>query len=308
MNDFRAEILHLKKERRAVILAHYYQESEIQDLADFLGDSLALAQAAQRTDADVIAFCGVHFMAETAKILNPERTVVIPDLNAGCSLAASCPAPLLAQWKQEHPDHKIISYINCTAEVKALSDIICTSSNAKKVVESFPQDQKLLFAPDKNLGEWLIDQTGRHMDLWPGACHVHVAFHAEKILESKLAHPNALFICHPECEENVRFHADYIGSTSALLKFIEENTATAFIVGTEPGIIHQMKKKAPHKTYIEAPFAAERACACNACPYMKLNTLEKLHACLETLSPQIEMNEELRHRASLPLKRMLALA
>ena len=304
--QLRDEILRLKKDRNALILAHYYQESEIQDLADVLGDSLALAQAAKKTTADVIVFCGVHFMAETAKILNPDRTVVIPDLDAGCSLAASCPAPLLAKWKHEHPDHRVVSYINCSAEVKALSDIICTSSNAEKVIRSFPDDEPILFAPDRNLGSWLMRKTGRPMELWNGACHVHETFSAERILECKLDHPDALFICHPECEEPVRFHADFVGSTNALLKFVQENSATQFIVGTESGIIHQMQKHTLNKTFIPAP-GMDETCGCTQCPYMKLNTLEKTLLCLQNLEPRIELDESLRQRALIPLERMLSI-
>jgi len=304
----RAEILRLKRDRNALFLAHYYQDSEIQDLADILGDSLALAQAAQKTDAEVILFCGVHFMAETAKILNPEKIVILPDLNAGCSLAASCPAPLLKQWREEHPDYKVISYINCSAEVKALSDVICTSSNAKRIVESFGKERKLLFAPDKNLGAWLIDQLDHPMELWPGACHVHEAFHAEKILETKLTHPDALFICHPECEAPVRFHADFIGSTSALLRFVIESPKEKFIVGTEAGIIHQMQKRAPGKQFIPAPFTSDRSCNCNECPYMRLNTLEKTYTALRDLQPRIEMDPVLLEKARIPLERMLRLS
>lgn len=305
--NLRQEILKLKSERNAVILAHYYQESEIQDLADVLGDSLALAQAAQKSDADVICFCGVHFMAETAKILNPSKTVVLPDLKAGCSLADSCPAKMLAEWKKNHPEHYIISYINCSAEVKALSDVICTSSNAKKILEAAPKDRAVLFGPDKNLGNWLKTQTGREFDVWPGACHVHEAFRAETILNLKLEHPEALFICHPECEEPVRFHADFIGSTSALLKFTQTSPAKKFIVGTEVGIIHQMEKASPEKTFVPAP-GTDKGCNCNICPYMKMNTLEKVRDCLKNLEPQIRMDEALRVRALKPLQRMLELS
>lgn len=305
--DLRQEILKLKRERNAVILAHYYQESEIQDLADVLGDSLALAQAAQTSNADVICFCGVHFMAETAKILNPSKAVVLPDLKAGCSLADSCPAPMLAEWKKNHSEHYIISYINCSAEVKALSDVICTSSNAKKILEAAPKDRPILFGPDKNLGNWLKTQVAREFEVWPGACHVHEAFRAETILNLKLEHPDALFICHPECEEPVRFHADFIGSTSALLKFTQTSPAKKFIVGTEAGIIHQMEKAAPAKTFVPAP-GTDKGCNCNICPYMKMNTLEKLYACLKNLEPQIHMDEALRVRALKPLQRMLELS
>jgi quinolinate synthase len=304
--DLEAEILRLKTERNAVLLAHYYQDSEIQDLADFLGDSLALAQAAESTEAEVIAFAGVHFMAETAKILNPERIVVVPDMEAGCSLAEACPADELAAWKAAHPRHKVVAYINCTAATKAQADIICTSSNAEKVVRSIPEDEPILFVPDKNLGAWLIKQTGRKMDLWPGTCIVHETFSERKIIAEKAAHPGALFIAHPECEAHVLEHADFVGSTSKLLSFVQENPAEEFIVGTETGILHQMRKLAPGKRLIAAPYD-EGGCACNECPHMKLNTLEKLYLCLRDLEPRIEMEAELRERAKLPLERMLSL-
>ncbi len=304
--DLEAEILRLKEERNAVILAHYYQESEIQDLADFIGDSLALAQAAKKVENDVIVFAGVHFMAETAKILNPERVVVVPDLEAGCSLAEACPDDRLAAWKAEHPEHKVVAYINCTAGTKAQADLICTSSNAEKVVSAFPADQPLLFVPDKNLGAWINKQLGREMELWPGTCIVHETFSERKIIAEKARHPEALFIAHPECEEPVLRHADFVGSTSKLLSYVAENPAREFIVGTETGILHQMKKLAPEKTLIPAPYE-EGGCACNECPHMKLNTMEKLYLCLRDLSPRLEMDEELRLRALAPLERMLAL-
>ncbi len=304
--DLEAEILRLKKEKNAVLLAHYYQESEIQDLADHLGDSLALAQAAKKADAEVIVFAGVHFMAETAKIVNPEATVVIPDMEAGCSLADSCPADELAAWKAEHPDHKVVAYINCTAETKAQADIICTSGNAEKVVASFPEDTPILFVPDKNLGAWLNKELGRNMDLWPGTCIVHETFSERKIVQEMARHPEALFIAHPECEEPVLQHAHFIGSTKKLLDFVRENEAREFIVGTETGILHEMARQAPGKTLIPAPYD-EDSCNCNECPYMKLNTLEKLYLCLRDLEPRIEMDEALRLRAAEPLERMLAL-
>ncbi len=304
--DLEAEIQKLKKERNAVILAHYYQESEIQDLADFLGDSLALAQAAQKTEADVIVFCGVHFMAETAKILNPTRIVVVPDLEAGCSLADSCPAPELAAWKQAHPDHQVVSYINCSAGVKALSDIICTSSNAERVIESLPKDKPILFCPDRNLGDWLNKKLGLNMDLWQGTCIVHEIFDEQKIIDLKVNNPGAVFIAHPECEDHVLRHADFVGSTSALLKFVAESDHQRIIVGTETGILHEMQKRAPHKELIPAPFG-DGTCACNECPYMKLNTMEKLYRSLHDLEPRLEMAEDLRLKALKPLERMLAL-
>ncbi len=304
--DLEAEILRLKKERGAVLLAHYYQESEIQDLADHLGDSLALAQAAKQAKAEVIVFAGVHFMAETAKIVNPEATVVIPDMEAGCSLADSCPGDELAAWKDEHPDHKVIAYINCTAETKAQADIICTSGNAEKVVASIPEDQPILFVPDKNLGAWLNKELGRNMDLWPGTCIVHETFSERKILAEMAKHPGALFIAHPECEEPVLQHAHFIGSTKKLLDFVRESDAQEFIVGTETGILHEMGKQAPGKILIAAPYD-ENSCNCNECPYMKLNTLEKLYLCLRDLKPRIEMDEDLRQKALVPMERMLAL-
>lgn len=303
--DLEEEIQRLRKERNAVILAHYYQEGEIQDLADFLGDSLQLSQAARDTDADVIVFCGVHFMAETAKVLNPEKIVVLPDLNAGCSLSDSCPAEALARFKKLHPDHAVVSYINCSAGVKALSDVICTSSNAKRVVESLPEGQPILFAPDRNLGAWLQKQTGREMLLWQGTCVVHETFSERKLLALKQAHPGAKVIAHPECEEVILRHADHIGSTSSLLRFSAEDDATTFIVATEAGILHQMQKESPDKEFL--PLPPEAGCACNNCPYMKLNTMEKLYLCLRDLEPRIELDEELRLAALKPIERMLSL-
>lgn len=304
--DLEEEILRLKKERNAVILAHYYQESEIQDLADFLGDSLQLAMAARDTKADTIVFCGVHFMAETAKILNPERTVLLPDLDAGCSLASGCPGDRFKAWRERHPGAVSISYINCSAEVKAASDIICTSSNAKKIVDSIPADQEILFAPDRNLGQWLIKETGRDMVLWPGSCIVHETFSEKKLVALKVRHPDAEIIAHPECEEAVLRHADVIGSTSKLLKYAQSSTTTELIVATEPGIITQMQKTAPHKTFIPAPPVAN--CACNECPFMRLNTMEKLYACLRDMSPELQMPTDLREAARAPIERMLALS
>jgi len=303
--DLEAEINRLRKERNAVILAHYYQEGEIQDLADFLGDSLQLSQAARDTDADVIVFCGVHFMAETAKILNPEKIVVLPDLNAGCSLSDSCPAEALARFKELHPDHAVVSYINCSAGVKALSDMICTSSNAERVIASFPPDKPILFAPDRNLGGWLEKKSGRDMLLWQGTCVVHETFSERKLLTLRQQHPGAKVIAHPECEDAILRHADHIGSTSSLLRFSAENEATTFIVATEAGILHQMQKESPEKEFI--PLPPEAGCACNNCPYMKLNTLEKLYLCLRDLKPQIELDEDLRLRALAPIEAMLEL-
>lgn len=304
--DLAAEIQQLKKEKNAVILAHYYQESEIQDLADYIGDSLGLARKAQETTADMIVFAGVHFMAETAKILNPEKKVVLPDLNAGCSLSDSCPPVLFKRFKEQHPDHLVISYINCSAGIKALSDIICTSSNAQKIVESLPADQKIIFAPDKNLGTFINKQTGRNMLLWNGACMVHEIFSLEKITKLKVRHPEAKFIAHPECEEAVLAIADFIGSTTQLLKFVQTSDAKEFIVGTETGILHQMMKAAPDKTLIPAP--PNNSCACNDCPHMKLNTLEKLYLCMKYELPELKMDEELRLAAKKPIDRMLQLS
>jgi quinolinate synthase len=304
--DLDAEIQRLKTERNAVLLAHYYQESEIQDLADFIGDSLQLAQAAQRTTADVILFAGVHFMAETAKILNPERIVVVPDLKAGCSLADGCPVERFRAWKARYPGAAVISYVNCSAAVKAESDYICTSSNAKKIVEAVPREQKILFAPDRNLGRYLIKETGREMVLWPGSCVVHETFSHKKLVGLRAQYPRAKVIAHPECDEPLLEMADFIGSTSALLKYVESDAALEYIVATEPGILHQMSKKAPTKTLIAAPPSG--TCACNECPYMRLNTAEKVYLALRDLKPRLELDEELRLRAKVPIERMLALS
>jgi quinolinate synthase len=304
--DLREEIIKLKKELNASILAHYYQESEIQDLADYVGDSLELARRAKTTEADVIVFAGVHFMAETAKILNPNKTVLIPDLEAGCSLAEGCPAPLFKKFRENHPDHLAITYINCTAEVKALSDIICTSSNAEKIINQIPLNQPILFSPDKNLGKYLMKKTGRKMLLWEGSCIVHETFSERKIIDLKLENPSAKLIAHPECEEHILLKAEFIGSTSKLLKFVQEDDAQSYIVATEVGIIHQMKKARPDKVFIPAP--PENNCSCNECPYMKLNTLEKLYLCMKNGFPQINLEEELIKRALLPIERMLEMS
>ena len=300
------EILALKKKLNAVILAHYYQESEIQDLADFIGDSLELSRKAASTDADVIVFAGVHFMAETAKILSPTKKVLLPDLNAGCSLAEGCPAPLFKKFIEQNPGHIVISYINCSAAVKALCDIICTSSNAVKIIEQIPPEQKIIFAPDKNLGRYIIKKTGRDMLLWDATCIVHETFSEKKIIELKLEHPDAKLIAHPECEDVILDKADFVGSTSALLKYVQENPAKEFIVATEEGIIHQMRKKAPDKQYIPAP--PDSSCACNQCPYMKLNTMEKLYLCMKNREPKIEMDSELIMSALKPIERMLEMS
>jgi quinolinate synthase len=304
--DLFHEIERLKKEKNAIILAHYYQEPDIQDVADYIGDSLGLAQQAEKTDADVIVFAGVHFMAETAKILNPSKKVLIPDLKAGCSLSDSCPPPLFRKFKEQHPDHKVVSYINCSAGIKALSDVICTSSNAKIIVESFPAEQPLIFAPDKNLGAYINKVTGRDMLLWNGACMVHEIFSLEKIAQLKTRHPEAKLIAHPECEDPILRIADYIGSTTQLLNFTRKDSATSFIVATETGILHQMMKDSPGKTFIPAP--PDNACACNDCPHMKLNTLEKLYLCMEYELPEIVMEEELRLAALKPIQRMLEIS
>ena len=304
--DLFLEIEKLKKEKNAIILAHYYQEPDIQDVADFIGDSLGLAQKAQSTTADMIVFAGVHFMAETAKILNPSKKVVLPDLKAGCSLSDSAPPALFKAFRDKYPDHIVITYINCSAGMKALSDIICTSSNAQKIIESLPANQKIIFAPDKNLGAYINKKTGRNMVLWNGACLVHEIFSMEKITKLKLHHPQAKVIAHPECEEPVLQMADYIGSTSGLLKYVQNNNDKIFIVATEAGIIYQMQKKCPGKTFIPAP--PENTCACNDCPYMKLNTLEKLYLCIKYEKPEILMDEKLRQAAKKPIDRMLEIS
>jgi quinolinate synthase len=304
--DLFEEIEKLKKEKNAIVLAHYYQEPDIQDIADYIGDSLGLAQNALRTNADIIVFAGVHFMAETAKILNPDKKVLLPDLKAGCSLSDSCPPELFRTFKEKHPDHLVISYINCSAGIKALSDIICTSSNAKLIVESLPKDQKIIFAPDKNLGGYINKQTGRDMLLWNGACMVHEIFSLEKITKLKARNPEAKVIAHPECEDAVLRIADYIGSTTQLLKYTEVDKSSSYIVATETGILHQMQIQSPDKTFIAAP--PDNACACNDCPHMKLNTLEKLYLCMKYELPEIRMDEKIRLQAKKPIERMLELS
>src|SRR5215216_2561702 len=304
--DLFDEIERLKKEKNAVILAHYYQEPDIQDVADYIGDSLGLAQQAEKTNADMIVFAGVHFMAETAKILNPTKKVVIPDLKAGCSLSDSCPPLLFKKFKEQHPDHVVVSYINCSAGIKALSDVIVTSSNAKIIVDSFPKDQKIIFAPDKNLGAYINKVTGRDMLLWNGACMVHEIFSLEKITRLKVRHPNAKLISHPECEEPLLRISDFIGSTTQLLAYAKQSPAKEFIVATEAGIIHQMIKQAPDKTFIPAP--PDNSCACNDCPHMKRNTLEKVYLCMEYEQPEILMDEELRLQAKKSIDRMLEIS
>ncbi|MEB3327320.1 MAG: quinolinate synthase NadA [Synechococcus sp.] len=299
-------ITKLKRQRKAVILAHYYQDDAIQDIADFIGDSLELARKAAATTAEVIVFCGVHFMAETAKILNPAKRVLLPDLEAGCSLADACPAEAFAAFRAEHPDHFVVSYINCSAAVKAQSDLICTSSNAVDLVKQLPADRPILFGPDENLGRWVQAQSGRTLTLWPGSCQVHVAFSEQALLQLKLEHPEAEVLAHPECQQHLLDLADFIGSTSKLLHRAEESDAPSFIVLTEPGILHQMRLRVPHKQFHEVPGAD--GCSCNACPYMRLNTLEKLWQCLERMEPEIEMDEELRLKALAPIERMLAMS
>ena len=310
--DLFDEIERLKKERNAVIMAHYYQEPDIQDIADVLGDSLLLAREAQKVDADVIVLCGVHFMAETAKILNPEKTVVLPDLEAGCSLADSCPPEEFAAFKAKYPDHVVVSYVNTTAEIKALSDWTCTSSNATKIVEAIPADQPIIFAPDVNLGRYVQEQTGREMKIWEGSCMVHETFNERRILKMVAENPGSELIAHPECEEAVLRHASYIGSTQALLKHTQESDKTTFIVATEAGILHTMRKASPGKTFIAAAPEFEEdgdvTCGCSTCPHMKLNTLEKVYLCLRDLSPEVERAAPLRERALAPIERMLGVA
>jgi quinolinate synthase len=301
--DLFSEISRLKKEKNAVILAHYYQEPDIQDIADFIGDSLGLSQQAAKTDADVIVFAGVHFMAETAKILSPSKKVLLPDLRAGCSLSDSCPPKLFAKFKEKYPDHLVITYVNCTAELKAMSDIVCTSSNAVQIVESLPKDQKIIFGPDKNLGAYVAKKTGRELVLWNGACMVHEIFSQQRILKLKNRHPNAKFIAHPECEEAILKMADYIGSTTGLLKYTINNSAKEFIVATESGILHQMEKASPDKIFIPAP--PDNSCACNDCPHMKRNTLEKLYLCIKNGLPEVTVPADVIKRAILPIERML---
>jgi len=304
--DLVEEITKLKKSKNAVLLAHYYQEPEIQDIADYIGDSLGLSQQAAKTEADVIVFAGVHFMAETAKILSPQKKVLLPDLKAGCSLSDSCPPHLFAKFKAQYPDHIAITYVNCTAELKALSDIVCTSSNAVQIVDSLPLDQKIIFGPDKNLGDYVRKKTGRDLVLWNGACMVHEIFSQERIAQLRSQYPAAKFIAHPECEEEILNAADYIGSTSGLLKYTKESPADAFIVATESGIIHQMRKANPYKLFIPAP--PNNACACNDCPYMKLNTLEKLYNCMKFELPEVDLPADVISRARRPIERMLEIS
>ena len=306
MLDIFTQLENLKKERNAVILAHYYQDPDIQDAADFMGDSLALAQYAVKTDADVILFCGVHFMCETAKILNSEKRVILPDMDAGCSLADSAPPQKFKAWVDSHPDHTVITYINCSAGVKAVSDIICTSSNAEKIINSLPDDEKIIFAPDKYLGAYLQKKTGRNLLLWDGSCQVHENFSERELIRLKTRHPKALVLAHPECDKNILRHADHIGSTTSIIKFGYESIQQKFIIATEPGVIHQMEKQNPEKTFI--PLPSNDGCACNECPHMRLNTIEKMVTALEKMEPEIFLSEEVRLQALAPLEKMLALS
>lgn len=302
------EIRRLKEEKNAVLLAHYYQEPAIQEISDFVGDSLGLSQQAANTEADIIVFAGVHFMAETAKIINPGKKVIIPDLNAGCSLSESCPPDEFRKFLDLHPDHVVITYINCSAEIKTMSDIVCTSSNAEKIIESVPKDQPIIFAPDKNLGKYLIEKTGRDMVLWDGACLVHEAFAIDKILTLHSEHPDAKFIAHPESTPEVLKVASYIGSTSGMIKHVKTSPFTKFIVATEAGILYQMQKEVPHKTFIPAPAKEDNTCACSECGFMKMNTLEKLYMCLKNEAPEVDVSEKIRAQAIVPIQRMLDLS
>ncbi len=304
--DLFEAIAHLKRDLNAVVLAHYYQDPDIQDIADYIGDSLGLSQQAASTDADVIVFAGVHFMAETAKILNPHKLVLLPDLDAGCSLADSCPPDAFAQFKAAHPSHLVVSYINCTAEIKAMSDIICTSSNAVKIIQQIPLEQPIIFAPDRNLGRYVMEQTGRDLVLWQGSCIVHETFSERKLVQLQIEHPTAEVIAHPECEAAVLRHAHYIGSTTALLNYSQQSAGQTFIVATEPGIIHQMQRAAPNKHFIPAP--PMNQCACNECPHMRLNTLEKLYLCMKNRQPEIILPELIQAAALKPIQRMLAMS
>ncbi len=306
--NLKERVLQLKKEKNAVILAHYYQEPEIQEVADFIGDSLELAKKAATTTSDIIVFAGVHFMAETAKILNPTKKVLLPDLKAGCSLAESCSPDAFQKLKDQYPDHVVVTYINCSAEIKAMSDLVCTSSNAEKIINSIPEDQEIIFAPDKNLGRYLIGKTGRRMLLWDGACIVHEAFSIEKLLELYKQHPSAMIIAHPESEEHILKVANYIGSTSGMLNFVKTSSHDTFIVATEAGILHQMQKDVPQKTLIPAPAKEDNTCACSECAFMKMNTLQKLYNCLKNESPEIILEDSLMEKAKRPIQRMMELS
>ncbi|WP_196891215.1 quinolinate synthase NadA [Aureivirga marina] len=306
--DFKEEILRLKKEKNAVILAHYYQFPEIQEIADYVGDSLGLSQKAAETDADVIVFAGVHFMAETAKILNPSKKVVLPDLNAGCSLADSCPPEAFSEFLKQHPNHKVVTYVNCSAEVKAMTDIVCTSSNALKIIDSIPEDQPIIFAPDRNLGSYIMKETGRDMILWDGSCLVHEAFSIDKLIELHKKHPDATIIAHPESEAHILKTAAYIGSTAGMINYVKENPEKKYIVATEVGILHEMQKRIPEAVLIPAPAKEDNTCACSECGYMKMNTLEKLYKCMLEESPEVNVDEKIAKKALLPIERMLELS
>jgi quinolinate synthase len=308
MKDLKEKILQLKKEKNAVILAHYYQEEAIQEIADYVGDSLGLSQEAVNVDADIILFAGVHFMAETAKILNPNKKVILPDLKAGCSLADSCPPDLFQKFKEAHPDHIVITYVNCSAEIKALSDIVCTSSNALKIVNSIPKETPIIFAPDKNLGKYIMEQTGREMVLWDGSCIVHEAFSIEKLLELYKQHPDAEIIAHPESETHILRTAKYIGSTAGMINYVKESSSNKFIVATEAGILYKMQQQVPHKILIPAPSHEDNTCACSECAFMKMNTLQKVYDCLLNESPEIKVPLDIQEKALLPINRMLELS
>ncbi|WP_299158218.1 quinolinate synthase NadA [uncultured Tenacibaculum sp.] len=306
--NLKEDIARLKKEKNAIILAHYYQEPEIQDIADYVGDSLGLSQKAAETDADIIVFAGVHFMAETAKILNPTKTVVLPDLEAGCSLAESCPPEAFEKYVKAHPNHTVITYVNCSAEVKALTDIVCTSSNALKIVESIPKDTPIIFAPDRNLGKYIIKETGRDMLLWDGSCIVHEAFSIEKLIKLHKEYPDYKIIAHPESEEHILKTATYIGSTSGMINYVKTHSYQKFIVATEAGILHKMQQEVPNTELVPAPAKEDNTCACSECAFMKVNTMQKLYDCLVNERPQIKVSKEIRERALLPIERMLELS
>jgi quinolinate synthase len=308
MKNLKERILQLKKEKNAVILAHYYQESDIQDVADYVGDSLGLSQEAMKVHADIVVFAGVHFMAETAKILNPSKKVILPDLNAGCSLADSCPAGLFQKFIEAHPDHIVVTYVNCSAEVKALTDIVVTSSNAVKIINSIPKDKPIIFAPDKNLGKYVMEQTGREMLLWDGACVVHEAFSLDKLIELYKQNPDAQIIAHPESETHILKTARYIGSTAGMIEYVKTNPGKKFIVATEVGILHKMQQEVPDKILIPAPSNEDNTCACSQCAYMKMNTLQKLHDCLLNETPEIKVPAATMKKALIPIERMLELS
>ncbi|WP_445454982.1 quinolinate synthase NadA [Flavobacterium sp. HNIBRBA15423] len=308
MKTLKEKILQLKKEKNAVILAHYYQEEAIQEIADYVGDSLGLSQEAVNVDAAIILFAGVHFMAETAKILNPNKKVILPDLKAGCSLADSCPPDLFKAFKEQHPNHIVITYVNCSAEIKALSDIVCTSSNALKIVNSIPKETPIIFAPDKNLGKYIMEQTGREMVLWDGSCIVHEAFSLEKLIDLYKQHPDAVIIAHPESETHILKTAKYIGSTAGMINYVKESSSNKFIVATEAGILYKMQQEVPQKTLIPAPSHEDNTCACSECAFMKINTLQKVYDCLLNETPEIQVPLSIQEKALVPINRMLALS